>query len=312
MAFVASVVATPAAGRLARRLGMLDRPGPFKAQREPVPYLGGLAVFVGLTVGTAAARPAFVLPFALALALGMADDRLDLAPGVRLACEVVIGVGAALVVPTGLPAPLGQLAVTSAVVVLVNAVNLIDGLDGLASGVALAGSVGFAVVLHGDDRLVASALAGASAGFLVHNRPPASIYLGDAGAYLLGTALALLLASAWAAGSASSAGVAAVMLVGVPLTETVVAVVRRWRNRRPLFQGDRGHVYDQLVDRGWTAGRASGACVVAQCVLSAIAVVAAHLVPGATVVVVATTGAAIVVIVGVGGFVAAGPRGGVT
>jgi UDP-GlcNAc:undecaprenyl-phosphate GlcNAc-1-phosphate transferase len=172
--------------------------------------------------------------------------------------------------------PFGPFAVVVAVVVLMNAVNMLDGLDALAASVALVGAAGFALVLRHDDRTVAIALAGALLGFLWFNRPPARVYLGDAGAYLLGTALALLFALAWHPHREISEGVAAIALVALPVMETIITVLRRRRARRPLFVGDRGHVYDQLVDRGWNATRASLGFALVETALAVVAVAVTH------------------------------------
>ncbi len=273
VSFVLTAVLTVPVARLAVRLGIVDRPGPLKVQAHPVPYLGGLAVLAGVIGPTLAARPSLALPLAAATLLGLADDVSDLPARVRLLAEVGIGLGVAATVGVTAPWALGVVAAT---VLLVNAVNLLDGLDGLASGVALASTVGFAVILDGDARTVSLALAGALSGFLLWNRPPARIYLGDAGSYLIGTTLAVLLARTVADGVDVSARVAAVLLVGVAVGDTTVAVVRRARARRPLFEGDRGHVYDQLVGRGWPAPRAVLACVAAQGALALVAAVVAE------------------------------------
>ena len=100
--------------------------------------------------------------------------------------------------------------------------------------------------------------AGALVGFLLWNRPPARIYLGDAGSYLVGTALAILLALTATEHGTEAPTAGALLFVAVPVADTTVAIVRRWRAGQPLRQGDRGHVYDQLVDRGWTTGRGHG------------------------------------------------------
>ncbi len=140
-----------------------------------------------------------------------------------------------------------------------NATNLIDGLDGLCSGVLGIMAAGFAVLAihllmwHNgvyEVQLVVLSLAmlGASLGFLPYNRNPATIFMGDAGSMLLGlnAAIVLLLftklaALRWMLG--------AVMVFGLPLADMVLTLVRRWRNQRPLMQGDRSHYYDQLIDR---------------------------------------------------------------
>jgi UDP-GlcNAc:undecaprenyl-phosphate GlcNAc-1-phosphate transferase len=161
-------------------------------------------------------------------------------------------------------------------VVLVNAINMLDGLDALAAGVALISAAGFAALLRGDGRSAALAVAGAIAGFLWFNRPPARIYLGDGGAYLAGTALALLLAAAWMPHGRTEVGFAALALVALPALEVVIAVLRRLRARQTPFSGDRGHVYDQLVDRGWSPARASIAFAVVQLGFVVVAVGAQH------------------------------------
>jgi UDP-GlcNAc:undecaprenyl-phosphate GlcNAc-1-phosphate transferase len=302
-AFAIAVATTPIAAWLAPRVGMLDRPGPLKVHQQAVPYLGGLAVFAAIAGPVAVARPRVLVPLALALVLGLADDRFEVTPILRLGCEVVIGVAVVATVPGRLPAALGVPFVIVLVVLVINAVNLIDGLDGVAAGVALAAALGFAGILAGDDRTVALALAGATAGFLVFNRPPARIYLGDAGAYLLGTALAILVWSAWATETGrAGAPAAALLLVAVPVADTSITILRRIRAGQPLFLGDRGHVYDQLVDRGWPVVRASLAMGGGQAVLALLAVGVARLSLAQAVTAVAAAAALMLLAASVGGF----------
>ncbi|GIU87300.1 MAG: hypothetical protein KatS3mg009_1815 [Acidimicrobiia bacterium] len=282
-AFAVAALTCPLFAALARRAGIVDRPGPLKVQREPVPYLGGLAVLAALAVPVALARPWWSLPMLGAAALGLRDDAGGVPPRVRLAVELAIALGAAAVGPGGA----WTSAVTVvAVLVLVNAVNLLDGLDALAPGVTLVGGAGFAAVLTGDAATVAVALVAGLGGFLVWNRPPARIYLGDAGTYLIGVVLALLLAEVLAHGSTAEAA-ASLLFVAVPVADTAIAILRRLRARRPLFAGDRGHVYDQLVDRGWDPRRAVAACVAAQAVFVAAGLALAALPAGAAVAAVA-------------------------
>lgn len=272
VALALTLAVTPLAARVARAVGIVDRPGALKLQSHPVPYLGGAAVFAGTAISGFAGPTRYLVPIGLALALGLADDIRALAPRIRLLAQVGIGVVGATIVDTRLPDPMGGIAVVVAVVALINAVNLIDGLDGLAGGVALAASFGFAALLSDDGRVLALALAGSLLAFLAFNRPPARIYLGDGGAYLLGAALAVLLALAWADGRSTSTGVASLLLVAVPAADLAVTIVRRAIAGRPLFEGDRSHIYDQLVDRGWSTAGAAGALVGAQAVLTVVAV----------------------------------------
>ena len=249
--FAAAALVTPAAIRFARRVGLVDRPGPLKPQSRSVPYLGGIGVFAACVVGTATGRPLLIVPLLLAVALGTLDDWRGLSPWLRLLGEVIVGAVAATVVPTRLGFPIGPIAVAVVTILLVNAVNLLDGLDALAGAVVAVAGAAFAALLVDDGRDLALSLACGLAGFLIYNRPPARIYLGDGGSYLLGATLALLLAQAWAPGVHHSAGIAALSFVAVPVAEVVFAIVRRVRAHTSILEGDRGHLYDRLRARGW-------------------------------------------------------------
>ena len=172
-AFGAAVVLTPVAMAVATRTGVVDRPGPLKSQSAPVPYLGGVAVFLAVLVGAALGHPAVIAPLAGAVVLGVLDDRLELPAWVRLVGQAAIGVGIALVVPTRVGGVGGGVLVVAAAVVLMNGVNFLDGLDALAAGVVGIACVAFAVLAHTGGRDLAVAGAAALAGFLLYNRPPA-------------------------------------------------------------------------------------------------------------------------------------------
>ena len=306
VALAVTALATPVAARIARAAGIVDRPGALKVQQRPVPYLGGVAVFAGMAGPVAVSQPALLVPLGLALVLGLADDVADVAPWLRLVGEGAIGVAAAIALPGSLSLA-GTAAAVVAVVALLNAVNLLDGLDGLATSVAALGAAGFAVALGGDARGTALALVGALLGFLAWNRPPAHIYLGDAGSYLVGTALALLAALTFLADDGSAMPAGALLFVAVPVADTTIAIVRRRRAGRPLFQGDRGHVYDQLVDMGWSPERSVLACAAAQAVFVALGLAASAMADGPAVALVAV----VVAVVGGGAlwaFTAPSPR----
>jgi UDP-GlcNAc:undecaprenyl-phosphate GlcNAc-1-phosphate transferase len=268
IAFAITFFLVPIALRIAPRVGLIDHPGPLKVQHRPIPYGGGIAVFVAIAVPVAIARPSLLVPLALAAGLGLADDLRDLPVGIRVVAELAIGVLVAWVVA---PHDLAHVALGVVVApVLLNAANLLDGLDALLASVATISALGFYVVLAGGPATLALALAGALAAFLLWNRPPARIYLGDAGSYLVGTALAIMFVAAAQRGAPATG--AAVLFVGVPVGDTVIAILRRIRAHRPVLQGDRGHVYDQLVDRGWSVPGAVMACALGQLALTAIGV----------------------------------------
>ncbi len=258
-ALATSLVATPACGWLARRIGVVDRPGPLKVQQVAIPYLGGLAVLLGLLVSgwtrtlAGEVRPAVVVPLLIAFGLGFGDDWRDLPVGVRVLGELGAGVALAWALPTRFGAA-GWPLVVAVELLLVNGVNLLDGLDGLASSIVAGSCAGFALLLGGAGRLSALAALGAIAGFLAYNRPPARIYLGDAGSYLLGTVLAVLLTEAWRPGGNGATSLAACLCVALPAAEVAWAIIRRHRSGLPLLAGDRGHSYDRLAARGWRVG----------------------------------------------------------
>jgi UDP-GlcNAc:undecaprenyl-phosphate/decaprenyl-phosphate GlcNAc-1-phosphate transferase len=181
------------------------------------------------------------------------------------------------VIPTRFGGAGGFVLVMVAAVALMNGFNLVDGLDALCGTVTVIASVGFAVVLGGDARAFALALAAATAAFVVFNRPPARVYLGDGGAYLIGTAVAALLAEAWGPHRSLATGIGALALVVVPAAELALAVLRRARNRTSLLLGDRDHPYDQLVRRGWSTVRVDAAYGLVGLALLGIAVGAAAL-----------------------------------
>jgi UDP-GlcNAc:undecaprenyl-phosphate/decaprenyl-phosphate GlcNAc-1-phosphate transferase len=186
----------------------------------------------------------------LALAGGLADDVRPLPPWVRLAVQS--GAGALLVLGGLRLTPLGVaggLALIFTTVVCCNAVNMVDGQDGLASGLGAFAAVGLAgvLVVDGAAAPLPLAAAGALVGFLVWNRPPARVFLGDAGAYALGVLLAASVAQTAATGW--PALLAAGVCLGVFAYELVSTVVRRLTSATPAALGDREHSYDRFAER---------------------------------------------------------------
>jgi UDP-GlcNAc:undecaprenyl-phosphate/decaprenyl-phosphate GlcNAc-1-phosphate transferase len=232
IALTAAVVtagSVPLVRRLAFRLGAVDTPSdPRKVHREPVPTLGGLAMYAGFLAAVLVAwllpgfgplfgstsEPVALLVGATIIAvIGMADDLMGLAPTVKLAGQIIAALGVVVFgiqlvhfwVPglevIALSPDLGLPLTIFALVAMINALNLIDGLDGLAAGVAMIAAVAFylftvrsqpsglAEAIPTSATLVAAVVAGMSAGFLVHNWHPARIFMGDTGAMLLGLLL---------------------------------------------------------------------------------------------------------------------------
>jgi UDP-GlcNAc:undecaprenyl-phosphate GlcNAc-1-phosphate transferase len=303
---VVTAAATPVAIAVARRTGIMDHPGPLKPQGRSVPYLGGLAVFVGVAAGVLTHPGVARLgPLTLAGAVGLVDDWRGLPPLARLGLEAVVGVAVAVATPVGHLGPVGFIATVLATVSLMNAVNLVDGLDGLASGVCLAACLVFAALTHGSAQVLALGTAGALAAFLLYNRPPARVYLGDCGSYLLGATLATLLAACWRSGRPGSVSAASLLLVAYPALEVASSVTRRWRGHQPLFIGDRDHSYDRLVRSGWPVGRVAITFAGAELVLGGAAAAVKGTATLASCAVVAMLCAATVAAAGAGGLFSA-------
>ncbi len=251
---VVTLLATPVVRELNRRLGMVDKPDPRRINKVPIPRGGGVALVFGVLVPYLAfhlvtGRPwiqglsdpqAYVLSsLAVAIALlGFADDRFSLPPKAKLLGQVVVavlvwawaGLGFRVLWPA-LPAGLDCLLTVFWIVGAVNAFNLIDGLDGLASGLALIAVVGMAGALffmrNPQATLFYFALAGGLLGFLRYNYHPASVFLGDAGSMFLGfTVSTLPLASQVPNSFLVSVGVP-LLAMGVPIFDTALAILRR-------------------------------------------------------------------------------------
>ncbi len=255
LALAIAVVVTPVARSVGLRLEIVDRAGddPLKVHPDPIPVLGGIAVIVAAFGAAAVGEwPSgwVVGAVTLALVTGLVDDLRRLPPGARVLLQTAAGV---MLVAGGLELEvLGALGAVGTVLLVLacgNAVNLLDGQDGLAGGIAAIGSLGLAAVAAWEGQEAVSALglalSGGLLGFLVWNRPPARIFLGNGGAYGVGTFLAVLAAAVASRGWTEL--LAAGVCLGVLAFELAFTVVRRLGERATVFEGDRLHSYDLLA-----------------------------------------------------------------
>jgi UDP-GlcNAc:undecaprenyl-phosphate GlcNAc-1-phosphate transferase len=314
--FIGSLAATWLCKKIAIKFGIVDRPDDLvKTHKEPIAYLGGMGMLIGLTVGILAGigclrseeifSPALrwllgiLVGGAIACFVGLADDVFSLKPthkflGQVAAAVILLLVGIApnlyhITDPLNLPMPHSLETILSIFIVIffvlgaTNSLNLLDGLDGLCAGVTAIITIALLLLsMHlatwgysevGDPVriIICLGLVGVVFGFLPFNRYPAKIFMGDAGSMLLGfmvAALMLLFAERvprwW---------LASIVVFGLPILDTAVALVRRLLNRRPLFVSDRGHIYDQMIDRGIPLKKTVAICYVLASVYAVIGLV---------------------------------------
>ena len=287
-----SMVFTPVALRIALNHDILDHPGPAKAHTKAVPYLGGAAIALSFAVAVVVAalvRPpssglgqlAAIMALSLVLAAaGLADDLRGLPVWLRLLLEV--GAGAAIWAMgisthiAGFTSPVDALVTIVFVVIVTNAFNLLDNMDGLSAGVAAITSLGiFGIAAYHGEFLVAAlaiALAGCAAGFLRHNFHPASIYMGDAGSLFLGFLIAVLSLKLRDNPATRVDMAALAALLWVALLDTALVVVTRLLNRTSPFKGGQDHTSHRLVKLGLPIKGAVGVIYAVTAILAGVGV----------------------------------------
>lgn len=307
VALASAIALTPLARALALRLEIVDQPdGRRKLQKRPVPLFGGVAVYLSLVLGLLAANflagEAYPQLFELSRVLiaatgfvclfGCIDDTWDLSPRFKLLLQVcsvlpivLEGYSIERLYVFGQPFELGWLGVPITVLWLVaciNALNLLDGMDGLASLVGLSTAAMLAIIAlnlgHPHVSLIAIALAGALAGFLLYNLPPASIYLGDSGSMVIGMVVGLLGMQAALKTPATLSITAPAVLMSIPMLDTLLAIVRRKLTGQRIDTADRGHIHHRLLDRGLNNWQALGV-IGLLCLLTGAAAVTAIFIP---------------------------------
>ncbi|MBX7164725.1 MAG: undecaprenyl/decaprenyl-phosphate alpha-N-acetylglucosaminyl 1-phosphate transferase [Pirellulales bacterium] len=279
VAFLCALVLTPVARALAQRLGAIDQPdGKRKIHERPVPLFGGVAVYLSLVVGLwvttggifaagdelTRLSSVIVVVAGMVCLIGCIDDLWDLPARFKLLLQiaassivVLAGYWVDRVVVFGYPIELGYLGIPLTIAWLVgciNALNLLDGMDGLASVVGLTTAIMMALVAtisgYPHVAMIALVLAGALAGFLVFNLPPASIYLGDSGSMVIGLVAGILGVQASLKTTATLSITAPAVIMSIPMLDIVLAVVRRKLSGQRFDTADRGHIHHRLLDRG--------------------------------------------------------------
>lgn len=293
LAFITAFVITPYTIRLAKKVGAVDIPNDRRVNKKPMPRLGGLAVIAGFLVSviylviSASIEGKINLSedglnikllgiLGGMLVLGIVcyiDDVKDIKPLVKLAGQVVaaIIVASSGVLIDNFTIPFKEnsfvlnevfsfILTVGWIIGITNAINLIDGLDGLSSGITLISCLSLVVVFAlNESPLIAiiliTALAGAIVGFLPYNFNPAKTFIGDVGSNFMGFALAIISILGVAKTYTAIVLIAPIMILALPIFDTIWAIIRRIvksKSIKGVFKADRGHLHHRLMAKGYT------------------------------------------------------------
>lgn len=269
---IVSLILTPIVIKVSHKLGIVDQPNFRKVHTKPISVLGGTVILISFLVGIWLGHPIetevkpLVIGSVLIYLVGLIDDIYDLKPIIKLLGQVI----AALVVvyygvtidfislPIGLTIHFGILGIPITVIWIVaitNAINLIDGLDGLASGVSMIAlmTIGFIAILQANIfiMMICSVLIGALLGFLFFNFHPAKIFLGDSGALLVGFIVGFLSLLGFKNITFVSLFFPIVILA-VPFIDTLFAMIRRVKKGQHIMQADKSHLHHKFLELGYS------------------------------------------------------------
>ncbi len=271
MSFMISLILTPIFIWLAKKLGFVDHPNLRKVHKMPVPHLGGVAILISFIIGVLVSRPIeiefkpIIIGGILIVLLGLIDDKFDLKPIFKLIGQILVtlvpiyyGIVIDRITPFGIEIEFGIFSVPITVLwmaAIINAINFIDGLDGLATGVSIIAlsSIAFITILQGDIfvMMICVILIGSCAGFLVYNFNPAKIFLGDNGAMLLGFVISVVSLMGFKNITLLSLFFP-VIILSVPILDMLFAIFRRYRKKVSIVSADKSHIHHKLQSLGYT------------------------------------------------------------
>lgn len=274
-ALIGSIAITPFIIKLAVKIGAMDVPrDKRRVHKEPKPLIGGLAIFASFVItvliflSMTRQLAGILLGSTFIVICGFIDDLKPMKPRMKLVLQVF---GAIILVYFGVRieivtnpfdtvkgmSDIGWLSVPATIFWIVgvtNAFNIIDGLDGLAAGVASISCITLFIISVINGRTIAAfltaILAGSALGFLPYNFNPAKIFMGDTGAQFLGFVLAAISIQGAIKSAAAIAITVPILALGLPIYDTLVSIIRRFINKRPVMEADRGHLHHRLLDMG--------------------------------------------------------------
>jgi len=278
MSLVISLVFTPFVKKMAVGIGAVDLPNNRRINKLPVPTLGGVAIYLGFSAAMfyniSISRLSLVifLGGTFILIVGIIDDLYEMSAHLKFFCQILAAaipilfsikidfitnpISGGMIYLSHWGIPLTILWIVS----ITNTVNLVDGLDGLAAGIsAIAALTLFFVALQEGQinaAVLSLALAGSALGFLKYNFHPAKIFMGDTGAMFCGYILAVISVSGALKSAATVTLVVPVLALGVPILDTVFAIIRRIYNGKPIGEADHGHIHHRLLALGFSQRQA--------------------------------------------------------
>jgi UDP-GlcNAc:undecaprenyl-phosphate GlcNAc-1-phosphate transferase len=261
---------TPFARTVALRLGFLDHPEHKKSHSRPTPLLGGLAIYIAFlssmvfVLDIHRTATGIFLGATILLVVGLIDDKFGMMPELKLSAQILAALVAfkfGLRVTTIEDYYLCMFFTVFWIVGITNAINLLDNLNGLSSGISAISSIFFCIIAFvGKDYLtatLAASIAGASLGFLKHNFPRANIFMGDSGSLVLGFVLACLaITGSWATEDITLSLSIPIVILAYPIFDTTLVTIIRVSERRSIFQGGRDHSSHILAYAGFKKRRA--------------------------------------------------------
>ena len=295
IALIVTYICTPLVRTLAVNIGAIDAPDARKVHQVSIPRLGGLAIYIGYMVSLLysvkdiSSVKGLLIGSVILVAVGIWDDVKQIGPKTKLLGQIVaalmlpifdnaihfISIGDHMLYLEYLSIPLTVFWIVG----FTNIVNLIDGLDGLAAGISLIACIAICIVTlqmgQVDLACITLALAGAACGFLRYNFNPAKIFMGDTGSMLLGYTMAAISVMGSVKTAATVGLVVPVIVLGLPILDTLFAIVRRRINGRPVFQPDKGHLHHRLLAMGLTQKQAVLLMYAITAVLGCVSIVAA-------------------------------------
>lgn len=268
---IISFIVAPIFIKLSYKFGFVDYPNHRKQHAKPMPFSGGISIFVSFVITLIIARPIepeyipIILGGGLIVLIGIIDDKYDLKPSIKFIGQLVVitipvmfGVVIDTITPFGITVDFGIFAIPFTylwIAVIINAVNLIDGLDGLASGVTVIALASIAVIAILQNNIfvmmISVILIGSTLGVLYYNFYPAKLFLGDNGSMFLGYVLGVLSILGFKNVTFFSI-LFPIIILGVPFIDITFAAVRRYREGVSLTRADRGHLHHKLQYLGFT------------------------------------------------------------